>query len=115
MDRQYKKLRKKATVMGSMASPNEKPNVAIANAFPREATNHLAIDTDPIWLNIPCPEKRSKNINIGKAQKDVTNDIKKQVKANMQRNITPKVLALYLSVKAPTQTITIAEHVVLSA
>ena len=58
---------------------------------------------------------RTHNINIGKAQKDVTNDIKKQVKANMQRNITPNVLALYLSVKAPTQTITIAEHVVLSA
>ena len=52
---------------------------------------------------------------MGKTQKDVTSDIKKQVKANIQRNITPKLLALNLSVKAPAQTITMAEKVVLNA
>jgi hypothetical protein len=52
---------------------------------------------------------------IGKNQNEVTKDIKKHVKERRRRNTTPRLLARYLSVKAPAQTITIAEKVVLIA
>jgi len=41
-------VKSSATVIGRTASPNENPKVAIARAFPLDATNHLAIDTEPM-------------------------------------------------------------------
>lgn len=78
-------------------------------ALPLVETNHRPIDTEAMWVVIPCPETLSKNIIRGRRYIDFTQYIARQEKAKKSNVTLPKSLTLKTSVSPPSQSIATAE------
>lgn len=78
-------------------------------ARPLVATNQRPMDTEAIWVVMPCPETRRANIIIGRRYSDCTQYIARHEMARKSNVKLPNSLTLKTSVSPPRQSITAAE------
>ena len=89
------------TKRGNVASPKEKPGLAIDKALPRLATNHRDIATVAICVGMPCPESRRQKITTGSRAAQGLNAISKHEPARTASTIGPMCFTRIISVRPP--------------
>ena len=113
--RQSSSVRSATKMMGSTASPTEKPSVAMDSALPRVATNQRLIATTAIWLVMPWPVRRRAKMITGSISAKGFTAIARQDSASRPSTSTPRLRARQRSVRPPAQIITAADAMVPSA
>ena len=81
----------------------------MAKAFPLCEMNHLDIETDEMWGNMPWPKNRKRNIKNGNSQTVGFKAIKRVEMLRPTNTKAPMDRALKISLEVPAKTINRAE------